>query len=96
MRVLCDRGIAGAATTSDLSPSQSRHRHRWPPPTDCVANVASGRDTEENGRWRSGVGVGLGIQSNPPNCYCVFVLHKSIHNVNVMTMLENQLTGKFI
>ena len=80
MRVLCDRGIAGAAATRTFP-------HRWPPPTDCAANVASGRDTEENGRWWSGVGVGLGIQSNPPNCYCVFVLHKSIHNVNVMTML---------
>ena len=70
MRVLCDRGIAGAATMSNLSPSHCRHRHRWPPPTDCAANVASGRDTEESGRWRSGVGVGLGIQRSPPHCFC--------------------------
>ena len=84
MRVLCDRGIVGAAATSDLSPSQIRHRHRWPTPTNCAANIASGRDTEENGRWRSGVGMGLGIQSSPPNCYCGFVLHKSIHNVRAL------------
>ena len=73
MRVLCDRGIAGAATTSDLSPSQSRHRHRWPPPTDCAANVASGRNTEENGRWPVGCGCGYRDTKQPSQlllCFC--------------------------